>query len=226
MVALMINVEQSALPPPRDRRYRARCLVALAAAVALSFGATACGSSSSGTKGSNAGGTTTTSTLPGKTTEVSPAGDIPDNQAYVTYAPPGQGYSVKVPEGWARSARGGATVFTDKLNSIRMERVNTPTAPTVGTVTTGEVPNLVKSEKHFRAGKVRAVRRSAGSAVLVTYEADGAPDAVTTKVRRMAVERYEFWRNGQSVILTLSGAKGADNVDPWKIVTSSFRWKP
>src|SRR3954452_3576192 len=53
--------------------------------------------------------------------EVSPAGDIPDNQAFVAYSPPGADYSVKVPEGWARSRAGRAVTFTDKLNAIRME---------------------------------------------------------------------------------------------------------
>src|SRR5690242_4276543 len=55
--------------------------------------------------------------------EVNPAGDIPDNQVYVRYAPPAGGYSVKVPEGWGRTATGGAVTFTDKLNSVRMESV-------------------------------------------------------------------------------------------------------
>ena len=39
-----------------------------------------------------------------------------------------------------------------------------------------------------------------------------------------AVERYVFFNNGTQVTLTLSGAKGADNVDPWKIVSDSVKW--
>ena len=39
-----------------------------------------------------------------------------------------------------------------------------------------------------------------------------------------AVERYVFFHKGRDVILTLSGPKGADNVDPWKLVTDSVRW--
>jgi hypothetical protein len=41
---------------------------------------------------------------------------------------------------------------------------------------------------------------------------------------RQDVQRYTFWKNGNQVVLTLSGAVGADNVDPWHIVTDSFRW--
>ena len=39
-----------------------------------------------------------------------------------------------------------------------------------------------------------------------------------------AVERYQFSQGGKTVVLTLSGPKGADNVDPWRIVTDSLRW--
>ncbi|MDT4904221.1 MAG: hypothetical protein QOH52_2237, partial [Pseudonocardiales bacterium] len=39
-----------------------------------------------------------------------------------------------------------------------------------------------------------------------------------------AVERYEFWKNGNEVVLTLAAPVGADNVDPWRKVTDSFAW--
>src|SRR4051812_48272554 len=65
--------------------------------------------------------------------EVSPAGDIPDNQAYVAYSPPGARYTVKVPEGWSRIAAGKTITFTDKLNSITMETRSASGAPTVAT---------------------------------------------------------------------------------------------
>ena len=40
----------------------------------------------------------------------------------------------------------------------------------------------------------------------------------------MAVKRFELWRDGKTVVLTVSGPVGADNVDPWRIVTDSFTW--
>ena len=51
-----------------------------------------------------------------------------------------------------------------------------------------------------------------------------ANSAVTSKARQNAVERYVFFHGGRRVTLTLSGPKGADNVDPWRTVTNSFRW--
>jgi hypothetical protein len=156
--------------------------------------------------------------------EVNESGDIPDNQAYVAYRPPSGGYSVKVPEGWARSESNGAVIFTDKLNSIRMETVDAATAPTVASVTQNDIPPLKAAAKNFEAGTVKDVTRKAGPAVLATYKADSQPNAVTGKVVHDAVERYTFWRAGKAVVLTLSGPQGADNVDPWRIVTDSFTW--
>jgi hypothetical protein len=60
--------------------------------------------------------------------------------------------------------------------------------------------------------------------VVAFYRADAAADPVTGKVVNDDIERYQFWKNGTLVTLTLSGPHGADNVDPWRIVTDSFRW--
>jgi hypothetical protein len=69
------------------------------------------------------------------------------------------------------------------------------------------------------------VSRNAGKVVLVTYQGDSAPDAVTGKVVRDAFEQYIYFRAGRMLTLTLSGPTNADNVDPWKIVTDSVRWQ-
>jgi hypothetical protein len=63
-------------------------------------------------------------------------------------------------------------------------------------------------------------------AIRTTYLADATANAVTGKAGTNAVERYVFFHNGKDVILTLTGPKGADNVDPWKIVTDSVTWTP
>jgi len=157
--------------------------------------------------------------------EVNEAGDIPDNQVFVDYSPPSGGFNVTVPEGWARAEEGGAVTFTDKLNRIRMEMVDAPSASTVASVTETDLPAIRAAARNFEPGTVKTVTRRAGPAVLATYRADATPDPVTGKVVHDAVERYEFWRAGKTVILTLSGPQGADNVDPWRIVTDSFTWR-
>ncbi len=157
-------------------------------------------------------------------TESNPPGDIPDNQAYVPFTPPGAAVSVKVPEGWARSTTSTGTVFTDKLNRIEVQTSTVASAPTVASVMAVDVPRLQGSVPKFAAPKVVTVSRTAGTGVLLTYQRDSAVDPVTGKVVRDAVERYSFLRAGTRVDLTLSGPTNADNVDPWRIVSDSVTW--
>jgi hypothetical protein len=156
--------------------------------------------------------------------EQSPPGDIPDNQAFVRYTPSGAAFSVKVPEGWARSTAGGAVTFTDKLNRISVKQASAPAVPTVRQVRGSELAKLGQTVRGFRAGTVTTVKRNAGPAIRITYLADAPPNPVTGKRGTDAVERYVFFKNGREAVLTLSGPKGADNVDPWRIVTDSVRW--
>ncbi|MGW3624245.1 hypothetical protein [Streptomyces sp. NPDC000880] len=200
-----------------------RTLVPSIAALALTGGlVTGCSNGSSSAPGT---GSTSASSAKPAPTEANPAGDIPDNQAYVAYQPTGGGFTIKVPEGWARTTTGNSITFTDKLNRIEIASVNASTAPAPQSVTSNVVPVLQRQVPKFSMGKVSTVSRQAGPAVLLTYQGDGAPDPVTGKVVHDAFERYSFHQNGREVDLTLSGPVGADNVDPWRIVTDSLRWQ-
>jgi hypothetical protein len=186
--------------------------VLLAGLVALALAWAGCG----GSTAHRGAGTTAA--------DASPPGDIPDNQAYVAYTPPGGSFSVKAPEGWSRVRAGGAVTFADKLNSVRIEARNAAAPVTLAAAKRTEVPALARSVRGFRLRTVTKVRRTAGPAIRTTYLARSKPDAVTGRARDLAVERYEFRHGAREVVLTLSGAKGADNVDPWRIVTNSVRF--
>jgi hypothetical protein len=197
---------------------RRRSLTAVTAtATVLGLVAAGCGSSSQGSQASKA--------VNPNHAEVSPSGDIPDNQAFVAYTAPG-GYSVKTPEGWSRTTSAGATSFTDKLNAIRIETARASAAPTVARVKSTDIPKLASTVKGFKLTSVGQVHRRAGTAVRIAYTGEGAPDTVTGKVSHNAIERYIFFHNGREAVLTLTAPRGADNVDPWKIVTDSVRWTP
>ena len=155
-------------------------------------------------------------------TESNPPGDIPDNQAFVTFQAPA--FAVKVPEGWARSVSAGTTSFTDKLNRIEVMSSAAPAAPTPQSASGTVVPELRRTVPRFALGRISEVTRPAGKVVLVTYQGDSAQDPVTGKVIRDAFERYLFYRGGKQLTLTLVGPVNADNVDPWKIVSDSVRW--
>ncbi|MFE2065195.1 hypothetical protein ACFXDH_22835 [Streptomyces sp. NPDC059467] len=207
---------------------RTYAVVGLTLVAAVAAGCSG-GSGSHGGSSSPASGSTTVSgqNQPAPT-ESNPPGDIPDNQVYVSYRPTGgafTGFTLKVPEGWARTGQGGTTSFTDKLNTVRITAVSASGAPTVGSVTTTVVPQLRSQVPKFSSPKVSEVTRHAGRVVLLTYQGDSAKDPVTGKVVRDAFERYAFYRAGHEVDLTLSGPVKADNVDPWRIVSDSFAWR-
>jgi hypothetical protein len=157
--------------------------------------------------------------------EVSPPGDIPDNQAFVAFSPADNRYTVKVPEGWARADAAAHVTFTDKLNVIDIVVVAAAAAPTTDSAKIEEPPKLAATTRCFQLVAVNSVSRKAGPVVLIRYKVDALPDPVTGKTVRDDVERYEFWRNGTLALVTLSAPAGSDNVDPWKIVTDSFAWR-
>lgn len=190
-----------------------------------------CSSASSSATPTATGGVPATSTSAGSAplasphpTEVNPPGDVPDNQAYVAATSADGTFSVKVPEGWAKSTTGAVTTFTDKLNSVSTEQGQASTAPTIASVKQNLVPKLTTSEAKFALGDVKTFSRPGGDGVMVTYMKDSAPNTVTGSVVRDAVELFVFWKAGTQVELTLTSPVGADNVDPWNVVTKSFAW--
>ncbi|WP_020576275.1 hypothetical protein [Actinopolymorpha alba] len=158
--------------------------------------------------------------------ESNPAGDIPDDTVFVPFKAGSARWQVSVPQGWARTKVGAAVVFTDKLNSVRVEEKRVATAPTVKSAQATDIPAIQASESTVKIQTVGVTRRNAGQAVRITYTANSDPDPVTGKVVKDAVERYAFFHRGTEVILTLSGPDGADNVDPWRTVSDSLRWLP
>jgi hypothetical protein len=196
-----------------------------AAAVVTALALAGCGHSAkqgtSGTAPSSSSSSSSSGPRPVQT-ESNPAGDIPDNTQYVAYR--SHGYEVKVPEGWARADLPTGASFTDKLNTVRVEVSPATTAPSVASARAREVPQIQSAGHSFALQKIEAVQRHGGTAVRIIYQVDSAPNQVTGKVVRETAERYEFFKGGQEAVLTLTGPVSADNVDPWRTVSDSFRW--
>jgi hypothetical protein len=150
-------------------------------------------------------------------------GDIPDNQAFVRLST--ATYSLQTPEGWARTTSGRRTVLTDKYNAIQVDLGALPKAPTVRSVTKSDVPRLRATVPGFRAPVVTSITRPAGRVVLLRYQARSRRDPVTGRSVIDDVERYAFWKAGRLATVTLEAPHGSDNVDPWRTVTTSFRWR-
>jgi hypothetical protein len=157
-------------------------------------------------------------------TEDSPPGDIADNIAFVPYRSRTGGFSITTPEGWARTTSKDSVTFTDKLNTVQVSWAPAASAPTAKSATADEVPALEQTVRAFSLVSVRSATLPAGPSVLISYQANSEPNRVTGKQYRQDVLRYELFHQGMQLDLTLLSPVGADNVDPWRIVTESLTW--
>lgn len=189
--------------------------------------------------GCAAGGPPTTSANPGQApaapkgavaaqkpvpAEKSPPGDIPDNQQYVIYKAAAAKAQVKVPEGWSLTQGASMVAFTDKLNTIELSFRPAKSVPTLATAKSTDAGALARTEAAFRLVGVKEVSLPGGKAVLISYEKNSDKNPVTGKQYRLDALRYEFFARGEQATVTLLSPVGADNVDPWRIVTGSFKW--
>ncbi|MHB1231059.1 MAG: hypothetical protein ACYCZQ_00540 [Burkholderiales bacterium] len=155
--------------------------------------------------------------------EKNPPGDIPDSQAFITYTSP-SGFSLQVPEGWARTDRGDGASFADKYNAIDVAVGSAASAPTLASVTNHEAPDLVKAGRAVKIEAIKNVALRSGPAILIVYSSNSEPNAVTNKQLRLENNRYLIYRGGKLAAINLSAPLGADNVDQWKLISNSFRW--
>lgn len=158
--------------------------------------------------------------------EKNPPGDIPDTQQFVDYRSAQGGYTLRVPEGWARTEDGSNVTFADKLNSLRVQVTPAAQAPTVQSVRDRDEPELRSKVRAFEETKLELVQLPGGPAVHLQYSANSDPDAVTGKSVRLQVERFSFYRNSTVAVLYLQAPMGSDNVDVWRLVSRSFTWAP
>jgi hypothetical protein len=162
------------------------------------------------------------SSEPAVPAESNPPGDIPDNTVFVPYHSTKGGWTVTVPEGWSRTTTGTTVTFTDKLNTVQVDAQPGSAVTLAGTKKT-DVPALANSARAFKLTSVTTVTLPAGPAVLISYQANSDPNPVTGKQYRLDVLRYELFHAGTRTTLTLLSPVGADNVDPWRIVTQSLK---
>jgi hypothetical protein len=156
--------------------------------------------------------------------EVSPAGDIPDTQAFVKYTSAAGGYELDVPEGWARTENGPDVTFVNKLDGVKVTVAPATAPPSAASVRANEVKKIQAAGSSVTVTNVTEVALPGGKAVLIKYTSNSAPNPVTSKQVRLENEAYVFFKNGKEATLTLWAPQGADNVDQWQRMAKSFRW--
>ena len=147
-------------------------------------------------------------------------GDIPDNQVFISFHDASAAYSMKYPEGWAQQGAGRRVTFRDKNNIVRV--VITPGAvPTAARVRT-DLRRLTGA--HVQSGP-QPLTISGSRAFKVVYTTASAPNAVTGKPVTLEVDRYYLSRAGKEAIVDLGTPVGVDNVDAYRLMIESFRWR-
>ena len=207
--------------------------VAFVAAVLGSLLALAAGCGGGGSSGSTAAApseTTPTQTSPqGASAALTPeaqqaaAGDIPDNQVFLTYRNLGKGYAIRYPEGWARRGSSTRVTFQDKNNLVRVEVLKGSRVTAAGVsaemrLLRHKTPSLrFRSPTGLALGGVRGVK--------VVYTTASATNPVTGKRVTLVVDRYYVPGPGRHAVVDLGTPKGVDNVDAYRLMIESFRWK-
>jgi hypothetical protein len=148
------------------------------------------------------------------------AGDIPDNQVFLVFRNPHAGYSMKYPEGWAQRGSGSSVVFRDKNNIARI------VVAAGGAPSKASARNELRGQKGVRVLEAPQSIRLAGKPLLkAVYSTESAPNAVTGKRVTLVVDRYYLWTAGRRAVVDLGTPQGVDNVDAYRLMIASFRWR-
>jgi hypothetical protein len=206
----------------------ASCAIALAGAAGCGSGGGSSGASSGGSTSSGAGAPASTpeAAAGALSAEARSAatGDIPDNQNFLTFSDTGPaGYSIKYPEGWTQSGSGADVTFRSKNNIVHIV-VARGAAPSVSSVAAAlnalkaKTPSLV-----FTAP--RAVHLGSGQAIASSYTTQSAPNPVTNRSVTLIVDRYVLGHGAWNATVDLGTQRGVDNVDAYRKMINSFRWR-
>jgi len=147
-------------------------------------------------------------------------GDIPDNQVFLTFRDATAGYSMKYPEGWAQRGTGAHLTFRDKNNIVRVV-VLKRTPATVAAIRR-ELAALKGA--HVQSGPQR-LTISGAPAFKVVYTTQSAPNPVTGKRVTLLVDRYYLGHASKEAIVDLGTPVGVDNVDAYRLMIESFKWR-
>jgi hypothetical protein len=151
------------------------------------------------------------------------AGDIPDNQVFLMFDNTKAGYTIKYPEGWAKLGDGDDVTFRDKDNVVRIDIVPGGKVSTAGVV--AEVERLKQQQPALTFQTPMEVTLNDSRTVKLVYTATGAANAVTGKRVKLVVDRYVVSGAGKHAVIDLATPEGVDNVDAYRLMSESFRWR-
>jgi len=191
-----------------------------AALLALILGIAGCGGSSANSSGgASAGGSQSSPAALAADAKSAATGDIPDNQNFLTYRDAKLAFSIVYPEGWTVQRRADGVAFQDKNNLVRIA-LSPGAPPTIASVRT-QIAGLSGAS----AGATQTVSLPSGPAIKASYSTQSAPNPVTGKRVTLMVDRYEVAHAGRVATVDLGTPTGVDNIDAYKRLIASFKWR-
>jgi hypothetical protein len=133
------------------------------------------------------------------------------------------GYSIKYPEGWTQHGS-GADVTLQTKNNIAHVVVGRGAAPTPASVA-AQLVALKRSNPTLAFRAPQVVRLGPSHAVKASYTTQSAANPVTGKRVTLMVDRYELASAGRRAVVDLGTPVGVDNVDAYRMMIESFRWR-
>jgi hypothetical protein len=130
---------------------------------------------------------------------------------------------MQYPEGWVQGGGGTDVTLQDKNNLVRIV-VRRGTAPSASQVAQ-ELQRQKQTTPSLQAGTASSVTVGKTQAVKVSYTTQSAANPVTGKRVLLLVDRYVLPGAGRYAIVDLGSPKGVDNVDAYKMMIGSFRWR-
>jgi len=155
--------------------------------------------------------------------ESAATGDIPDNQVFLTFTDRPAGYAIRYPEGWARRGTAGDVTFQEKGNVIHI--VVAKGVPPTPASATAALARLKRGDPTIEVGKPERLTVAGAPAIETTYTRLSTPDQVTGKRLPLTIDRYLYARGGKVTTLDLGTPVGVDNVDAYRLISRSFRWR-
>ena len=136
----------------------------------------------------------------------------------------GAGYSIRYPEGWTQQGSAGDVTFKDKNNLVHIVS-GSGVRPTVQQASTA-LAKLKRSDRSLVVTSRPTQATIAGNAIIKSgYSTRSAPNPVTGKRVTLLVDRYQLAAKGKVATVDLGTPKGVDNVDAYRLMIESFKWR-
>lgn len=151
-----------------------------------------------------------------------PGGDIPDSAVCLRYT--GRAFSIEYIEGWLQTTATHGITFNDKDSRVTVDLRPSLHGDLTRYVQHVDLPRLKRSPG-FRGGTLRHDSIDHRHTLRLKYRARSAPDPVTGKTVTLQNDRYYVQGPHALAVVTLSTPLGVDNVDAFRRISHSFRFR-